>query len=148
MDIKINSIYGIDAVKTTQCNLQLMRLLQKTGKQFYNTKRKQTKAGIHLWTKEWLTFFRIYKWLLLNAQGTKRIWLWEQDKTTRCPMVVSKLIQSTDAFCASTTLKQTVLRASLRATPSKNWATRLVAQKTAPILSVAKFAFSNTLWKY
>lgn len=86
-----------------------MRLLQKTGKQFCNTKRKQTKAGIHLWTKKWLTFPRIYKWLPFNAQGTKRIWLWEQDKTTRCQMVVSKLVQSTDAFCASSALKQTVL---------------------------------------
>lgn len=59
--------------------------------------------------KKWLTFPRIYKWLPFNAQGTKRIWLWEQDKTTRCQMVVSKLVQSTDAFCASSALKQTVL---------------------------------------
>lgn len=43
-----NPICLIKVIKPTKCNLQLIKLLQKTRKLFCNTKRKQTKAGFRV----------------------------------------------------------------------------------------------------
>lgn len=60
------------------------------------------------------------------------------------PLVVLKLVSTPDAFCANTTSTQNISKAQLR---SHLQHIGPVRQTTALILSVAKFALSNTLGK-